>query len=140
VVRFLLDTNAIAEPAKPLPSHHFLERFRKHDGEMAVSAIAWHEAWFGIERLPRGKRRHALGEYLNEVIGRSMPILPYDEAAATWHAKERARLAAVGRAPSLADGQIAAIAATNGLMLVTANTKHFAPFEHLKTADWTRAP
>jgi hypothetical protein len=37
-----------------------------------------------------------------------------------WHAIERARLAAVGRSTSLADGQIAATAAVHDATLVTA--------------------
>jgi len=34
--------------------------------------------------------------------------------AASWHGVERARLEQVGKAPSFADGQIAAIAAVHG--------------------------
>jgi tRNA(fMet)-specific endonuclease VapC len=115
-----------------------LKRFREHDGEMAVSAIVWHEAQFGVERMPNGKRRDAIQEYLDEVIGRSMPILPYDAAAASWHASERARLVATGRTPSFVDGLVAAVAAANALVLVTANTKHFESFEGLKVTDWSK--
>jgi tRNA(fMet)-specific endonuclease VapC len=139
MVRFILDTNALAEPAKPSPNVRFLARFREHDGEMAVSAVAWHEARFGLERLPKGKRRSAVEDYLEEVIGRTMPILPYDESAASWHARERARLVGLGRTPSFADGQLAAIAASQGLVLVTANVRHFRAFNGLVTEDWTNS-
>jgi tRNA(fMet)-specific endonuclease VapC len=39
-----------------------------------------------------------------EVVAPTMPILPYDEQAAEWHAAERARLAGIGKTPPFADG------------------------------------
>ena len=63
-------------------------------------------------------------------------ILPYDEQAAEWHAKERARLASLGQMPSFVDGQIAAIAKVNGLVLVTRNTSDFEKFSGLKLENW----
>jgi tRNA(fMet)-specific endonuclease VapC len=65
-----------------------------------------------------------------------LPILPYDEAAAEWHAMERARLAALGRTLPFVDGQIAAIAQTNNLVLVTANAVDFRDFAGLTIEDW----
>jgi hypothetical protein len=38
----------------------------------------------------KGKRRAMLEAYLRDVVRRSFPNLPYDEAAATWHGEERA--------------------------------------------------
>ena len=49
----------------------------------------------------------------------------WNQRAADWHARERARLEATGTPPPLADGQIAAIAATNDLLLVTRNVEDF---------------
>ena len=43
-----------------------------------------------------------------------------------------ARLSKVGRTPSFADGQIAAIAVVNGLTLVTDNVRNFQHFESLE--------
>jgi tRNA(fMet)-specific endonuclease VapC len=135
-VRFLLDTNALAEPVRPNPSKRFMDHFRRQDGTLAISAITWHEAEFGLLRMPLGKRRRAVADFLEEVIRPTMPVLPYDDAAASWHAAQRARLASRGRTPSFIDGQIAAVAAANGLVLVTANTRHFAPFTGLSVVDW----
>jgi tRNA(fMet)-specific endonuclease VapC len=64
--------------------------------------------------------------------------LSYDDVAAEWHGRERARLEESGRTPPFVDGQIAAIAHTQSLTLVTANTKDFERFADLETADWTR--
>ena len=65
-----------------------------------------------------------------------MPILPYDSAAAEWHARERARLAARGETPPMLDGQIAAIAAVHGLIVVTSNTADFNRFADLRVESW----
>jgi tRNA(fMet)-specific endonuclease VapC len=40
--------------------------------------------------------------------------------------------------PPFADGQIASIAATRDLTLVTANVADFERFEGLRVEDWTR--
>jgi tRNA(fMet)-specific endonuclease VapC len=68
----------------------------------------------------------------------SFPILPYDEAAATWHGEERARLEALGRPAPFVDGQIAAIAHVHGLVLVTTNDKDFARFKGLPVENWSK--
>lgn len=66
----------------------------------------------------------------------TIPILPYDEAAARWHGQEQARLARLGRTPAFIDGQIAAIAKVNGLVLVTRNLKDFENFTELSVENW----
>ena len=78
-----------------------------------------------------------MDEYLTAVVKASFPILPYDEAAALRHGRERARLEKVGKSPPFVDGQIAAVAKENDLTLVTANPRHFSLFEGIKVVDWT---
>ncbi len=70
------------------------------------------------------------------VVLASFPVLPYDEAAARWHEHERARLEGLGKPPSCVDGQIAAIAVTNGLILATSNFKDFTRFRDLQVDNW----
>ena len=70
------------------------------------------------------------------IISIKMTILPYDEQAAEWHANERARLASLGQMPAFVDGQIAAVAKVNGLILVTRNTPDFEIFSGLKLENW----
>jgi tRNA(fMet)-specific endonuclease VapC len=77
--------------------------------------------------------------YLYDVIHPSLPMLPYDEAAAARHAFIRQARAAQGRPLPFADGQIASIALTHGLTLVTANTKDFIGVEGLSLEDWLAA-
>lgn len=91
---------------------------------------------FGCYRLPPSARRAVIERYLEEVVGPSIPILPYDARAAAWHAAERARLVAAGKTPPFADGQIAAVAKVNGLAVVTANLADYAGFLDLEVVDW----
>jgi tRNA(fMet)-specific endonuclease VapC len=116
----------LSEPLLPRPNRRLLKRLREHGDEVATAAVVWHELLFGPRRLPTSARRSAIEEYLNEVVAPSVQILLYDGRAADWHAAERSRLTGTGRTPPFVDGQIAAVATTNGLTLVTANTADFA--------------
>lgn len=138
-LRFLLDTNVVSDPASRSPNPTLLKRLEAHEGECAVATPVWHELHFGLSLLPRGKRRDALAAYLQDVVRASFPILPYDDVAAEWHAKERARLQRSGRTPPFVDGQIAGIAAARGLVLVTRNRKDFRPFRGVELEDWSRS-
>jgi tRNA(fMet)-specific endonuclease VapC len=133
-----LDTNVLSEPIKSRPDPRVLARIEEHEGELATCAIVWRELRYGAARLPVSKKRRAIETYLQQVVRTALPILPYDEESATWHARERARLGRRGRPPSAADGQIAAIARVNELVLVTANVRDFRRFEGLSVQDWSR--
>jgi tRNA(fMet)-specific endonuclease VapC len=135
-LRFLLDTNVISEPLRPVPNQAVLERLREHQAEIAIAAVVWHELWYGCYRLPESNKRTLIDAYLKEVVARAIPILSYDQRAALWHAKERARLTQIGRMPPFADGQIAAVAITNDLSLVTFNCDDYAAFQDLRLEDW----
>ncbi len=135
-VKFLLDTNIISESIKLQPNDIFLEHFRQNLEESAIAAVTWHELLYGLYRLPESRRKKNLSDYLTQVIQEKMIILPYCHAAAGWFAVERARLTALGRMPSYPDGQIAAIAKVNHLILVTRNVSDFADFEGLTIENW----
>ena len=134
--RYALDTNIVSEPTRRDPDRRVLELLDTHSGHLAISSVVWHELRFGVQRLPPGERQTRLHAYLDEVVIPSMVILPYDLLAADWHAAERARLVALGRTPSYADGQIAAIAATRDLTLVTRNVHDFELFDGLRIENW----
>ena len=135
-MRFLLDTNVLSEPMKPSPNPGVLDQLDKHSTVLALAAPTWHEMLRGALRLPKGKRRTAILDYLEERVYKSLPILPYDHLSARWHAEQRAFLKTRGVTSSYIDGQIASIAAVNSLDLVTGNTKDFTRFEDLTVTDW----
>ena len=136
VIRFLLDTSTVSERARPHPNPGVVEKLDSVAGEIAIAALTWHELLFGLELLGPSKRRTTLETYLQAVVLPTTPVLPFDAAAAGWHARERAHLVRRGQTPSFGDGQIAATAAVHKLVLVTRNTKDFAAYRGVQVENW----
>jgi tRNA(fMet)-specific endonuclease VapC len=135
MLRYLLDTNVVSQPMAKLPIASITRRIEAIADQCAIAAPVWHEIQYGCKRLPAGKRREALEDYLSDVV-RTFPILPYDELAAKVHATERDRLERSGMTMPFVDGQIAAIARTNELVLVTLNVRDFSSFRPLVVENW----
>jgi tRNA(fMet)-specific endonuclease VapC len=136
MLRYLLDTNVVSQPVAKTPAPNVLRKLRSLGDQCAIGAPVWHELQYGCRRLPAGKRRETLEDYLADVVQTSFPILPYDDAAAKRHATERARLEDIGMTVPFVDGQIAAIALTNDLVLVTSNVRDFSAFNGLTVENW----
>jgi tRNA(fMet)-specific endonuclease VapC len=136
LTRFLLDTSTVSAAMWKVPDAGVLAKLEEHGGESAISSQVWHELRYGVGRLPRGKRRAVLEAFLRDVVYPTLPILAYDERAAEWLAEERIRLEKSGKQTAVADGQIAAVAATNGIPIVTANVSDFAVFRGLAVQNW----
>jgi len=86
--------------------------------------------------FPGPKNVKLLLHSLNDIVKRTILILSYDERAAEWHAKERARLSSKGLISSFVDGQIAAISVVTDLILVTRNIDDFKQFRRLEIRNW----
>lgn len=135
-ISYLLDSNILSEPARLKPDDNVLQQLADHDGEYATAAIVWHELVYGCELLAVSKRKKQLQSYLAMLLANGLIVLPYDQAAADWYAKERARLQRQGKTCAYADGEIAAIAVSQNLTLVTRNTKDFDSFQNLALENW----
>ncbi|MCO5188179.1 MAG: type II toxin-antitoxin system VapC family toxin [Anaerolineae bacterium] len=135
-LKYLIDTNIVSEPEQTRPNAQVVMQLEQHRVQIAIAAVTWHELLFGYHRLPQSRRKQRIGHYLFQVIQPVFPILPFDEAAATWFAEQRAQLSLTGRAPAYADGQIAAVAAVNNLILVTRNVSDFADYPKLSIENW----
>lgn len=125
-------------PSMKRPNLRVVTRLEEEAPHCAIAAPVWHELIFGWSRMPQGKRKAALGSYLHDVIARTLPVLKYDKVAAHWHGTERARLEKVGKVTPFVDGQIAAIAHTQSLIVVTANTTDFEKFKDVGIEDWSQ--
>lgn len=125
----LLDTNVVSEPLRLAGDAGVLAWLDAQLIEtLYLSAISLAELRFGIAALPPGKRRDTLHTSLEQRIlpvfdGR---ILPFDALASEAYATLRAQARADGIAIAPADGYIAAIAKSHGLMVATRDT---GPFE-----------
>lgn len=135
-ISYLLDSNILSEPAHLKPNDRVLQRFGIHDGDYATAAIIWHELVYGCGLLSTSKRKKQLQSYLAMLLANGLIILPFDQAAADWYAKERARLQREGKTCAYADGEIAAIAVTQQLILVTRNIHGFEDFQGLMLQNW----
>jgi tRNA(fMet)-specific endonuclease VapC len=135
-MRYLLDTNIISEPFKLDPNAQVVAKLQEYGGDLAIASVTWHELKYGYYRMPTSRRQQQLETYLNLTVRPNLPIINYDEQAAEWFAKERARLMSLGKTPSLPDGQIAAIARVNGLILVTRNISDYKEFIDLYIENW----
>ncbi len=134
-VKFLLDTNILSEPLAVKPNQSVLKALEANSSSLATASIVWHELAYGAKRIPNSKRKNKILRYLEKAV-LSIPILPYNHEAASWHAKERAYLDSKGETPPYADAQIAAIAAMNNLTLVTRNIKDFRRFRNIAIENW----
>ncbi len=89
----------------------------------------------GWLRMADGQRKDAIGRYIQDVVA-SLPILSYDASVARIHAELRSRQKKMGLPLPFLDGQIAAIAMTHGLTLVTRNTKDYSNIAGLRLDNW----
>jgi len=138
-MKYLIDTNILSEAVKTIPDKSVMRMLENCQHEIVTAAPVWHELQFGCQRLARSRKREIIASFLNDIIKRTMLILPYDDRAAEWHARERARLSSKGLTPSFVDGQIAAIAVVNGLILVTRSVDDFKQFLKLEIENWHNA-
>ncbi|WP_353571524.1 type II toxin-antitoxin system VapC family toxin [Candidatus Albibeggiatoa sp. nov. BB20] len=132
---YLLDTNIVSEPLKQSANEKVIEKLFLHEGLCVTAAMVIYEIYRGYHKTSSLKKRLLIQEHIESVIAH-IPILSYDQNAAIWHAEQQVKLSAQGKTPALIDSQIAAIAKTNNLILVTRNVKDFQYFEDLKIDNW----
>lgn len=125
----ILDTNVVSEPMKPSGSAVVRTWLDQQVVEtLYLTATSLSELLLGVELLPEGRRKKGLDDALSELmvnLFRSR-ILPFDRPAAAMYARLIGRARAGGHAVSVADGQIAAIAAVHGFTIATRDTSPFS--------------
>ena len=88
-IAFLLDTNVLSEVMRPTPDAGLLDNLARYEGELGIPAPVAHELRFGWLRMPAGRRKDAIGHYLQDVVS-LLPVIAYDAVAARVHAELRA--------------------------------------------------
>jgi hypothetical protein len=124
----VLDTNVISEIMKALPSARVMEWWSQHpSAELFTTTVNMAEIFYGIEILPRGKRRDSLLAEAEVVFTQDFVdrILPFDEEAARIFAKIASDRRLQGRPIAELDAQIAAIARYRDATVATRNTADF---------------
>lgn len=118
-----------------MPNPGVMANLTRYEGESALPAPVWHELRYGWMGLPEGRRKDAIGQFVVQVAG-SLPVLAYDSSAARIHAEMRSERERAGKPLPYVDGQIAAIAFSHGMSLVSHNAKGFADLPGLRWVDW----
>lgn len=98
-----------------------------------ISTITILEIVYGAEKSDRTEYHL---RNLREILLPSVNIAGFDTKAAYICGRLRASLERKGRALSLVDMEIAAIAMANNFTLVTGNTRHFVRIKGLKLENW----
>jgi toxin FitB len=136
----LLDTNVVSEPMRQRPNRSVQDWLDAQAIEtLYFSAISLSELLLGIESLPAGKRRRvlaaALGQQIASLFGER--IIPFDIAAAEAYARVVTLARRNGYAISIADGQIAAIAAARNLTIASRDEAPFQAAGLVVINPWT---
>ena len=128
---YLLDTNIISELMKQQPDKHVIAKIKEYERFCALSSTSWNELLYGINIMPAGKKRDFYFDTLVDKIQAEFDIIQYDNHAAWIQADIRSRLRENGTPVEFDDTQIASIAVSNGMILVTRNKKHFEPIQKI---------
>lgn len=124
----VLDTNVISEPLRPRADPAVVRWLDAQDPEtLYLTATALSELLIGIALLPAGKRKRGMELAMQSLQTRLFAdrFLSFDREAAIAFALLGSRAATKGFSISVADCQIAAIAAVHGFAVATRDT---APF------------
>jgi tRNA(fMet)-specific endonuclease VapC len=136
-VKYLLDTNAVSALMKgDLQAVMRLRTLSR--GEAAIPQPVIAEIAYGIERLPRSKRRSALEDRF-ALVRTELARSPWTDAVSERFGSIKATLEREGSRIEDFDAAIAAHALAEGAILVTANLRDMTKVPGLKVEDWARA-
>ena len=125
-MKYLLDTNIVSELMKDAPDSSVVAWVNEHDADTVLCSMVLSELASGVEALDEGKRKTELRRELRFIQeDYAERILPFDEGAAWEWARYLRELKDAGFSPPLLDSQIAAIARTWALKVVTRNEDDF---------------
>ncbi|MGB0561615.1 MAG: type II toxin-antitoxin system VapC family toxin [Spirulinaceae cyanobacterium] len=123
---YLLDTNICIAFLKN--NTNVVKAVSQHIARCHLSAVVVAELYKGVycsQRTPQNL------QILNEFLD-LLPILDFDQAAALEFGKIQSELRQIGRPTGELDAIIAAVARSQGFILVTDNIKHFQYIENLQ--------
>ena len=131
MLKYLLDTNIVIYVIKKRPLE-LLDAFNQHASQLCVSAITVAELMHGVEK---STRRVENLQVVEDFVSR-LEVLCYGLRAAHHYGDIRANLESRGLPIGVNDLHIAAHARSEGLIMVTNNTREFERVEGLRVANW----
>ncbi len=134
-MKLVLDTNAVSALMKGDPV--FIERLKQRSkGEISIPQPVLAEIAYGIERLPKSKRRAALQERF-DLVRSELARVSWSDEVSEHFGHIKAMLEKKGQRIEDFDAAIAAHALASGAVLVTANLDHMTRIPGLTVADWS---
>lgn len=130
-MRYLIDTNILIYRLKNLGNvnDNFL---KKQNEDMSISVVTYGELVFGAEK---SQFRHENLKTVHEIRA----IFPVEDVTVDvmdCFGKLKAELQRTGKTVDGMDLLIAATAISEGMVLVTHNTRHFASIPNIQLEDW----
>ena len=133
---YVLDTNAVSALMKGNAA--VVERLATYTpADVALPQPVIAEIAFGIERLPRSRRRSVLQSRF-DLICSELPRAEWTDAISQAYGRIKAALERRGSRIEDFDAAIAAHAVANDAVLVTANRDHMARVPGLQIEDWSQ--
>lgn len=124
----IVDTNVVSEAIRPGRSLAVVNWLDAQIIEtLYLTATSLSELRLGLEILPAGKRKNALTADVNALMATffGTRILPFDKEAAIAYGELVVSARSRGRAVSVTDGQIGAIASVHDFSVATRDTTPF---------------
>ncbi len=131
MLRYMLDTNIVIYVIKRRPVE-LLEVFNNHVGQMCISSITLAELLHGVEKSTMPD--HNLLQ-VEDFVSR-LEVLHYGDKAAAHYGDIRADLERKGSTIGVNDLHIAGHARSEGLTLVSNNTREFKRVDALRLTNW----
>lgn len=139
-MKYLIDTCLISEGLRPKPDSSAIAWMEACDRDRQyLSVLTLGELQKGIEKLGTARKRDVLQTWLDrDVLDQfSGRILPVDSEVAVTLGRMQAALERAGKPIPSLDGLLCATALTHNLVVVTRNTKDFAPTGVQLLNPWT---
>jgi len=131
---YLLDTNILSELVKKNPNKNLMIRLDTiPSASLYTASICVMELRYGV--LRRGNPSD-LGSKIEKSILSKVQILNFYYKDALKAAEVLSELHSIGQPVGIEDVMIGSIALSNGLIVVSANTKHFSRIPDLKLENW----
>ncbi len=133
-MKYLFDTDIITNIFKKQPSSGLLARLSQTLQEhQFISTVTISEIVYGAWKS--SQPRHHL-DNLEKILLPAVNIVGFDSQAAYVCGSLRARLEQQGNPLALADLEIASIALSHDLVLVSGNARHFSRIPELTLENW----
>jgi len=131
---FIFDTDIYTNVMKKIPSTKLLDRLKELPRrDQFTTAITIGEVFYGIMKSSNTLRLLKLFE---TVLLPRCTILPFDFLAGKKYGEIRSLLEKQGTSLEHADLQIASIALSRNMTLITENIRHFKRVPGLKIENW----